>query len=298
MKKMLLFTLAATLLFSLAACSNSPQAKQDEKAPSLTDEVSAESDFVIEDGVLVEYTGTAGRIIIPESVREIGKRVFYGMDIRSLAIPDSVSVIGDNAFSFCKYLEEIEIPKNVEYIGNACFDGCRALKKVVILSESIYLGRIAFHSCEALSEASIPSSAILREDVFKGCSALASVPQPDRITIGAGDEGFAVNIANVSAVTNGETTVTLLTSDKTPFTFNAGSDVNTPGKMALGFQVYLEHDNTSYAYDTCEVATDEFGFGGYIMVFTFKTDIAAEYITIKMGETSQRFDSFTYTSCD
>ena len=62
MKKKLLSTiLALTLCLGLAA-------------PALA----AEEDFVIENGVLVEYSGTGGSVVIPDGVTEIAPEVFYG----------------------------------------------------------------------------------------------------------------------------------------------------------------------------------------------------------------------------
>ena len=40
----------------------------------------ADSDFVIENGVLKEYKGKGGDIVIPEGVTEIGKEAFYNCD--------------------------------------------------------------------------------------------------------------------------------------------------------------------------------------------------------------------------
>lgn len=42
----------------------------------------------------------------------------------SIAIPDSVTVIGEKAFSSCRYLKSIHIPNTVTEIGNKAFCGC------------------------------------------------------------------------------------------------------------------------------------------------------------------------------
>lgn len=54
--------------------------------------------FIIENGVLVAYTGTSKAIVIPDSVHEIADNAFKDMDLVSVVIPASVTKIGNNAF--------------------------------------------------------------------------------------------------------------------------------------------------------------------------------------------------------
>lgn len=60
----------------------------------------AASDFVILDGLLVDYNGAGVNVTIPETVTSIGDDAFSGCsNLESLAIPDSVTNIGDGTFS-------------------------------------------------------------------------------------------------------------------------------------------------------------------------------------------------------
>ena len=76
--------------------------------------MSGNSDFVIEGGVLKQYAGPGGDVVIPEDVTEIGYGAFRGCTgLTSVTIPERVKNIGDFAFSGCKRLTSIEIaPKN------------------------------------------------------------------------------------------------------------------------------------------------------------------------------------------
>ena len=47
-------------------------------------------------------------------------------------IPEGVTSIGDEAFSFCSSLKEITIPDSVEEIGMGVFYGCSSLKEITI----------------------------------------------------------------------------------------------------------------------------------------------------------------------
>jgi hypothetical protein len=52
--------------------------------------------------------------------------------LTELAIPDSVTNIGDNAFGWCTALTTISIGNSVNEIGDNAFGGCTALTEVII----------------------------------------------------------------------------------------------------------------------------------------------------------------------
>lgn len=90
------------------------------------------SDFNIvhkgEKQILVEYTGDAETVEIPEGVTVIGEDAFSGCDsITSVVIPKGVTKIGDNAFSGCEGLKSLIIPKGLKKIGEDAFEGCTNL---------------------------------------------------------------------------------------------------------------------------------------------------------------------------
>lgn len=61
--------------------------------------IGGEGDFVIVDGVLIEYVGSSSVIVIPEGVVEIAADVFNGLNITSVTFPSTLEKIGDHAFS-------------------------------------------------------------------------------------------------------------------------------------------------------------------------------------------------------
>ncbi|MBQ7369516.1 MAG: leucine-rich repeat protein, partial [Clostridia bacterium] len=70
-------------------------------------EESASSDFEIENGVLKKYTGKEKDVVIPDGVTVIGEFAFNGAKMTSLKIPESVTIIKNNAFYYCNELANI-----------------------------------------------------------------------------------------------------------------------------------------------------------------------------------------------
>ncbi len=93
-------------------------------------------DFCIINGVLLEYQGAGGSVVIP----------------------DGVTCIGDYAFSDCKSLKEIEIPASVTSIGYGAFLGCSSLTSVRLACSPLELGSSVFGGCSGLEEAVFPAA--------------------------------------------------------------------------------------------------------------------------------------------
>ena len=70
-------------------------------------------------------------ITIPESVIVIGNEAFYGCSsLTSITIPDSATSIGSSAFYGCSSLTSITIPDGVTSIGYGAFEGSKSLTSV------------------------------------------------------------------------------------------------------------------------------------------------------------------------
>ena len=67
----------------------------------------------------------------------------------SINIPDSVTSIGNGAFSDCKSLLNINIPNGVTSIGDSVFVNCNSLISITIPSSVIAIGMNPFRGCHA-----------------------------------------------------------------------------------------------------------------------------------------------------
>ena len=128
-------------------------------------------------------------LVIPDSVTNIGDYAFSGCSsLSSVVIPDRVTSIGDCAFENCSSLTDIVIPDGVTNIGKCAFEGCRSLTDIVIPDGVTSIGDCAFENCFSLTGIVIPDSVTgIGKFAFDGCSSLSSVVIPDSVScIGSG----------------------------------------------------------------------------------------------------------------
>ena len=99
--------------------------------------------------------------IIPNSVTGIGDYAFSGCkSLQRITIPNSVTKIGDYAFSDCESLQSVTIPNSVTSIGDYAFNWCKSLQSVTIPNSVTSIGDYAFYGCTHLDE---PSRLRLKE---------------------------------------------------------------------------------------------------------------------------------------
>ena len=118
----------------------------------------------------------------------------------SYIIPDSVTIIQDNAFYRCNYLDSITIPDSVITIGNDAFYNCTGLAKLIIGNSVISIGDNAFYGCYSLTSIIIPDSVTsIGYQAFYGCNHLTNITIPDSVTtIGGGAFGRCSSLTSVT----------------------------------------------------------------------------------------------------
>ena len=109
-----------------------------------------DENFEIEDGVLIEYRGQGGDVVIPNGVMKIGNYAFEDcVVIKSVTIPNSVTSIGERAFRGCDNLTSITIGNGVTSIGDRAFDFC-GFMSVTIPDSVTRIGWGVFGNCDNL----------------------------------------------------------------------------------------------------------------------------------------------------
>ena len=97
-------------------------------------------------------------------------------------IPNSVTTIGDFAFSFCQGLTSITIPNSVTTIGSSTFEYCHGLTSITIPNSVTNIGNKAFSNCKNLASVTMSKSITsISEELFLGCG-LTSFEIPSGVT--------------------------------------------------------------------------------------------------------------------
>ena len=130
--------------------------------------------------------------IIPDSVTSIGDYAFSRCSsLSNIVISNSVTNIGKCAFYLCRSLSNIVVPNSVISIGDCAFSCCSSLSNIVIPDSVTHIGNGAFSCCSSLSNIVIPDSVIdIGNDAFSDCSFLSNIVIPDSVT-DIGNDAFS-----------------------------------------------------------------------------------------------------------
>ena len=140
-----------------------------------------QGEFVVANGILVQYQGKGGAVTIPEGVTGIVAGAFDGCDgVTEVIIPEGVTSIGDAAFRGCTGLTNVTAPSTIRYVGMEAFAETpwqEAQNGLVVM------GNVLVYAKGQERELTVPNGVTtIGPDAFKGCPELVRVTIPAGVT--------------------------------------------------------------------------------------------------------------------
>jgi len=136
-------------------------------------------------------------VILPDSMKELGCRIKWGMS--RISINNGLKKIGSECFDGCTRLEEIDLPDGLEELGDQAF-ARSGIKHVTIPGTVKTVRESTFYDCEKLEEATIcEGTERIGDSAFEGCKSLSSIKLPSTLKR-IGYRAFA-DCASLKAIT-------------------------------------------------------------------------------------------------
>ena len=198
------------------------------------------------DGYTVKYLGhglfidndvPAKKVIIPDTVTEIGSWAFFHHDgegekensrLEEIVIPSGVTDIGDCAFWYCVNLKSVELPGTLRRLGSSVFSDCTKLKNAT-LNEGIYaIPDFAFENCTSLESVSNLSWVnSIGQYAFSNCPKLKSLSVNEFAGLGKYSCGYVEKITgkSVKKVLNKNFKLNIISANKF---YKTGGEDNAP----------------------------------------------------------------------
>ena len=150
------------------------------------------SRFIIKEGLLIDnktntliycFLRTASNIVVPDTITSIGGQAFsFCSSLEHITIPESVISIGNAAFDYCCSLKQITIPSSVKRIDSYAFSSCSSLVRIDILGPITSISDSTFAGCKSLKQFTIPESVTeIGNKAFSLCKSLTQIVIPKSV---------------------------------------------------------------------------------------------------------------------
>ena len=132
-----------------------------------------------------------GTVTVPETVTKIGEGAFSGVEgLKTIVIPSTVKEIAANAFSYNTTLENVIMQEGVTKIGYSAFKKCTSLQKIDMPQSLNDIGEESFSVCSSLKYIKLPDNVKNIENlVFQYCTGLEKIELPKNL-VGIGYSAF------------------------------------------------------------------------------------------------------------
>ncbi len=136
-----------------------------------------------------------GAVVVPNTVKVIGKEAFHSCKkLTSISLPETLTSIGSTAFYSCSSVTSIRMPQTLENhrIEGWTFANCHRLASIDVPEGITSIGYGAFGACAALRSIIIPRSVTWMDyDVFIYCDSLKWAVVPLVYCTATGYQGYS-----------------------------------------------------------------------------------------------------------
>ena len=147
--------------------------------------------FIVSEGVVIEgsldlYKCETLEVI--EFYNDISqmKKVFLDFEenknLKTLRLPKGMEKVNESMCQDLKFLTDVYIPDSVKIIGKNAFSGCTSISEIKIPDNVEEIEERAFYKCVSLNTVELPSNIKkLENEVFEGCNSISYWYIPDNI---------------------------------------------------------------------------------------------------------------------
>lgn len=170
--------------------------------------------------------------VFSEGLVNVGSYSFcYLSNLKSVRLPQSMTVIGEGAFLSCSELSDINLTDNITSIGDLAFAKC-SLPDLTLPDSTISVGSMAFAYNSKLSRVYIPASVTqIDRMAFTSCNSLQS--------IGVSDQNLEYTSDNGNLYDRDKTTLYQYAIGNTDEEFNVPDGVTCIAEGAFSNDRYL-----------------------------------------------------------
>lgn len=126
---------------------------------------------------------------------QIPEYMFFNLsNLTSVVLPNSATLIGDQAFQECTGLTSVTIGSNITSIGFFTFANCSGLKSILLPNSLVSIGNQAFWGCSGLTTITIPPNVTsIGVGAFSICTALKEINVSDTNNTFSSQDGVLFN---------------------------------------------------------------------------------------------------------
>ncbi len=204
-----------------------PDSSEEPDSGKDLDSSSPSSDFVIENGVLVEYTGSDTTVTVPAGITAIGEGAFAQQRfITRIILPAGVTRIEEQAFQHCSSLSQVILPTGLEYIGPQAFGNCILLKSINFPASLIEIDERAFEYSSLTGAIHLPAGLKRLGGAAFRATNILSLTLPDNMDyIGGGLGSGCESLTSIAFPRKGRAVEELKELDESDFWSCLGGNV-------------------------------------------------------------------------